>query len=198
MRVISFGFIFLSNSNSCIKMNTSSAKTPPKLIRTNRLILRKPKIEDAEYIHLHHKNDACIDSHFDFEPNPDLCTICRAVLRTISAWNSGTLYHYVIESIQTAELVGFIALDFSGNKLYSQAIARRHQGNGYMNEAVLSLCEQISLSDLDSTSDEHASLGISSPCFRERLSKRFEQTIRYRLLNRKTETREAPTVRFIK
>ncbi len=161
---------------------------PSTLIETNRLILRKPRIEDADLVLNALANEEPIRHLLGLTKASDLVEICTVLLRSITAWNNGERHDYAIVSKRSGLLIGFIRMGGTEKGIFGPALSEEYRGMGLASEAVSALTHQIVPSQpLRNTGVLHSG-DHDNADFRNRLSNRFERTIRYRLQNRRART----------
>ena len=159
-------------------MNISSLSTP-SFVETKRLLIRKPRIEDAETIY--ESNTQAIRTYLELNNSSDLSAICHALLKAINAWNSATRFDYILEEKSTGSIIGIIRLDPDTTGL-DIILAEDKHGLDYISESINGICTRFPL-----PTDSYPSpnrLHKSSP-EENRLTSRFERTLRYRLQNRR-------------
>ena len=111
--------------------------TPPDSLETARLLLRKPRLDDAPLIFRIYGQDAEVTRYLMWRPHNDVEDAQAAVRRFLRGWESGTQFCWLIFARDTGELVGSIAArkDENGVNL-GYLLARSHWGRGYMAEAI--------------------------------------------------------------
>ena len=114
---------------------------PPSLLLTERILLRKPRIEDAEAIFYNWNVQDATDCCGTWTPHQSIEDTCAFIIRAITAWQqrSGDLL-YIIEDRQTDALVG--AIELRSSNLHAELgfhIAKQYWKRGYMTEAVTAL-----------------------------------------------------------
>jgi ribosomal-protein-alanine N-acetyltransferase len=111
--------------------------TPPETLQTTRLLLRKPRPEDARLIFKAYGRDAEVTRYLMWRPHTDIRDAQAAVERFRGGWESGKRLTWLIFARDGDELVGSIAArkDENGVNL-GFLLARSHWGRGLMTEAV--------------------------------------------------------------
>ncbi len=110
---------------------------PPDSLETPRLLLRKPRPDDAALIFQSYGQDAEVTRYLMWRPHTGVRDAQDAVEKFLNGWNSGTQFCWLIFARDTGELVGSIAVrkDQNGINL-GYLLARSHWGRGLMSEAV--------------------------------------------------------------
>ncbi|MCH6256043.1 GNAT family N-acetyltransferase [Puniceicoccaceae bacterium K14] len=170
-------------------MNTQIPKSKMKLpsaIESERLILRKPRIEDAETIFLTFFGDEAVNRYMDKAPSVDLAETCRIIARFIQAWENNERFEYVIEHKETRKIIGIIGIRNPHNSdSLAYAISKQFIGKNYLNEAVKVLIESSkSLPMSHSKNDSSSADSLTIENQKSKLAQRFERTLRHRIFNR--------------
>jgi [ribosomal protein S5]-alanine N-acetyltransferase len=110
---------------------------PPETLQTSRLILRRPRGEEAPLIFRAYGQDAEVTRYLMWRPHQDVQEAQAAVERFLSGWAAGTQFCWLIFAREGNELAGSIAArrDENGVNL-GYLLARPHWGRGLMTEAV--------------------------------------------------------------
>jgi len=113
------------------------AMTAPYSLPAARLLLRKPRSDDAPLIFETYGQDAEVTRYLMWRPHNDLNDAQAAVKRFLKGWESGTQFCWLIFVRDTGELAGSISArkDENGVNL-GYLLARAHWGRGFMAEAV--------------------------------------------------------------
>src|SRR4051794_23432731 len=114
---------------------------PPESLTTARLLLRKPREEDAPLIFETYAQDPEVVRYLTFRPHRDVSEAEDAVQRFLEAWRSGKSYSWLIFRREGAELVGAISARQDQGINLGYLIARRWWGQGFMSEAVNAVVE---------------------------------------------------------
>ncbi len=114
--------------------------TPPETLQTARLILRKPREDDAPLIFRTYGQDAEVTRYLMWRPHTHVQDAQTAIQRFVSGWTSETRFCWLIVTRDADELVGSIAArkDENGVNL-GYLLARSHWGRGLMTEAVAAI-----------------------------------------------------------
>lgn len=111
--------------------------TPPEILETERLRLRKPVLEDARVIFETYARDPEVTKYLTWRPHRSLKQTDGFVRECLWAWDNGKSFHWVIVRQQDNRLLGMITarVDDHGWEL-GYVLARPYWGVGYMSEVV--------------------------------------------------------------
>jgi RimJ/RimL family protein N-acetyltransferase len=118
-----------------------SRQTPPESITTARLLLRKPRPEDAASIFTAYAQDPEVTRYLAFRPHRSMNDAHEAVGRFLEGWRSGKTFCWLIFLRDNEELVGAIAAREDQGINLGYLIARPHWRRGFMSEAVGAIVE---------------------------------------------------------
>jgi RimJ/RimL family protein N-acetyltransferase len=111
--------------------------TPPKILKTQRLRLRKAKLADADAIFRQYAQDPEVTkfvswlAHRNIEETRDYMKMCQL------AWDIGRAFHWVIERQEDGQAIGMMIGRANPEKWeLGFVLARDHWGRGYMTEAL--------------------------------------------------------------
>ena len=110
--------------------------TPPGLLETPRLRLRRPIIADAPLIFAAYAQDAEVTRYLTWRPHPKVSVTEGNLARYLEAWDQGTSFSWVITPESGGDPIGRIELrvpDHRAELLF--VLARPHWGRGFMTEA---------------------------------------------------------------
>lgn len=109
---------------------------PPEQIETDRLVLRKPRMDDAPAIFAGWTQDPEVTRYLTWRPHRRLGQTESFLQSCLAAWASGTRFPYVITLKENGQIVGMIDPRLEGSKVgVGYGLARSHWGKGYMTEA---------------------------------------------------------------
>ena len=114
---------------------------PPESLATQRLVLRKPRIEDAPLIFEAYAQDAEVTRYLAFRPHRDLEDTRQAIERFLEGWRSGKSYAWLIFRRDDEALVGAIAAREDQGINLGYLIARPFWRQGFMSEALGAVVE---------------------------------------------------------
>ncbi len=109
---------------------------PPERIETERLILRKPRMDDAPVLFTAYMQDPQVTRYTTWRPHQQLCEVEDFLRGSIAAWDSETRFPFVITLKEPDQPFGMIDLHVRGSTVgLGYVIARSQQGKGYATEA---------------------------------------------------------------
>ena len=115
---------------------------PPERIETERLVLRKPCVDDAPAIFAGWAQDPEVTTHLTWRPHSNIETTIAMLERVAAAWEHGLRFPFVITEKNTHQLAGMIEIRMEGHKAeLGYVLAKEFWGKGYMNEAVRALID---------------------------------------------------------
>jgi len=109
---------------------------PPESFTTERLLLRKPRAEDAALIFAAYAQDPEVTRYLTFTPHRNLKDTHEAVDRFLESWRSGKSYCWLIFRHDDGALVGAISAREDQGINLGYLIARPYWRHGFMSEAV--------------------------------------------------------------
>ena len=114
---------------------------PPESFGTARLLIRKPRAEDAPLIFAAYGQDPEVTRYLTFRPHRDLKDAEEAVGRFLEGWRSGKSYCWLIFRREDEELVGAIAARKDQGINLGYLVARPYWRCGFMSEALNAIVE---------------------------------------------------------
>lgn len=109
---------------------------PPERIETERLVLRKPRPEDALAIFEGWAQDKEVTRYLTWHPHERIEQTKEFVQRCLLAWEYRTRFPYLVTLKETGQVIGIIDPRIEGPKMeIGYGAARVHWGQGYMTEA---------------------------------------------------------------
>ena len=115
--------------------------TPPESMTTARLLLRKPRPEDAAQIFAAYAQDPEVTRYLTFRPHRDVSDARDAVDRFLAGWRTGKSYCWLIFRREDDELIGAIGARHDQGINLGYLIARPYWRRGFMSEAVGAIVE---------------------------------------------------------
>ena len=110
---------------------------PPKILKTERLRLRKAKLADAEVIFREYAQDPEVTKYVSWRAHQNLEETREYVQMCLLAWDVGKAFHWVIERAEDKQLMGMIIARVNAEKWeLGYVLARSHWRQGYMTEAL--------------------------------------------------------------
>jgi RimJ/RimL family protein N-acetyltransferase len=116
---------------------------PPNEIETERLLLRRPRFDDAAEVFAKYAQDAEVTRYLSWHPHASLDETRTFVEIAVEAWTtrSGHL-SWVIERREDAQLLGTIGASISEHgAAVGYVLARPYWNNGYTTEALAAVCD---------------------------------------------------------
>jgi RimJ/RimL family protein N-acetyltransferase len=105
---------------------------PPKLLKTERLRLRKAKLADAEAIFRQYAQDPEVTRYVSWRAHQSIDETHEYMRMCLLAWDTGKAFHWIIERREDKQVIGMNAEKWE----LGFVLARAHWGRGYMTEAV--------------------------------------------------------------
>jgi len=113
---------------------------PPKILKTERLRLRKAKLSDADAVYRQYAKDPEVIKYVSWRAHRSLDETREYMRMCLLAWDIGKAFHWVIECRESKQVIGMIIARVSAEKWeLGFVLARAYWGRGYMTEAVRSL-----------------------------------------------------------
>ena len=118
-----------------------SKLTPPDSLVTERLLLRKPRPDDAPLIFAAYAQYLEVTRYLTFRPHRELRDSNEAVARFLENWCSGKSYCWLIFRRENEQLVGAISAREDQGINLGYLVARPYWRRGFMSEAVSAVAE---------------------------------------------------------
>lgn len=110
---------------------------PPEIIETERLILRKPCIDDALDVFEGWAKHPEVTRFLSWHPHTSVDQTEALMKRSIEAWDGDVNFRYLLEIKKSGVLAGMIELRMESTKMsFGYTGAQAQWGKGYMTEAV--------------------------------------------------------------
>ncbi len=117
---------------------------PPRIIQTDRLVLRKPRRSDAAAIFRGYAADPEVTRYVMWRPHQDPGQTLAFVSGCIEAWQGEDRFPFVITLAGKDEAVGMIELHPKDHRCgIGYVLARRYWGKGYITEAVRAVIQWL-------------------------------------------------------
>ncbi len=131
---------------------------PPERIDTERLILRKPLIEDTPSLFAAYMQDPEVTRYLRWQPHKELSEAQDFIRGCICAWKDETRFPCVITLKGHDEPFGMVDFHVTDATVgVGYVIARSHQGKGYATEALCAVIawafQQPSIHRVNATTD---------------------------------------------
>ena len=111
---------------------------PPEKIETNRLLLRKPMMEDASPIFQLYAQDREVTRYLTFKPHSSIQATKDFLERCLHNWKNEKSFPWTIVRMKDNQLVGMVEIvniDQTGVQI-GYVLAKPYWGNGYMTEVL--------------------------------------------------------------
>jgi [ribosomal protein S5]-alanine N-acetyltransferase len=114
----------------------------PEHIETERLMLRKPRMDDAPAIFAGWAQDQEVKRYLTWRPHQSIEQTQDFIQSCLSAWEHETRFPYVITLKENGQVIGMIDPRVEGPKMgIGYVAAPGHWGKGYVTEATRTLVE---------------------------------------------------------
>jgi ribosomal-protein-alanine N-acetyltransferase len=109
---------------------------PPEQFETERLSLRKPRMDDAPAIFASYAQDPEVTRYMTWRPHKNVEETYRILELMLKFWDEENSYSYVISLKHSDSVIGMISMHPDGFKVgLGYVLARPHWGKGNMPEA---------------------------------------------------------------
>jgi len=109
---------------------------PPEHIETERLILRKSRLDDANAMFTGWAQDVDVTRYLTWRPHRNIEESYKIIQWCVELWNDERDYPYMMTLKETDYPIGMLALHPDGFKVaLGYVLAKAHWGKGYMTEA---------------------------------------------------------------
>ena len=109
---------------------------PPEQIETERLILRKPRMDDSHAVFSGWVQDPEVTHFLTWRPHENIGQTESMLARAITAWEGDVRFLFMI-ALKNDDLIGRIELRIDGHRVeLGYVMNRSFQGRGYMTETV--------------------------------------------------------------
>ncbi len=115
---------------------------PPEQIETERLILRKPRMEDAPAVFAGWVQDPEVTHFLTWLPHENIGQTESMLTRAIDAWDEGSRFPYMITLKESGAVIGMIDPQIEGHKVaIGYVMNRAYQGKSYMTESARAIID---------------------------------------------------------
>lgn len=115
---------------------------PPDTFQTERLLLRKPHIDDASVIFEAYAQDPHVTRYLVWKPHKNIRETEQFLLACGQLWRTGKDFAYAITLKEHDRLIGMFGLHPMNLKIeVGYALARPYWNKGYMTEALCAVIE---------------------------------------------------------
>jgi ribosomal-protein-alanine N-acetyltransferase len=117
---------------------------PPETFQTERLILRKPRMDDAPAIFEAYAQDPEVTRYLVWKPHEDVCETEQFLSACLELWHAGKDFAYAITLKEEKKLIGMLGLHPMNLKVeVGYALARPYWGKGYMTEVLCAVIDWV-------------------------------------------------------
>ncbi len=114
----------------------------PEQIKTERFILRIPRMDDASTVFASWAQDNEVTRYLTWHPHQQIKQTEEFVQSCLSAWEHKTRFPYMITLKDSGEVIGMIDPRLEGPKVgIGYVAARAHWGKGYVTEATRAIID---------------------------------------------------------
>jgi len=114
---------------------------PPEQIETERLILRKPRMDDAPAVFLGWVQDPEVTHFLTWRPHENIGQTESMLAKAITEWDGDARFQYMI-TLKNGDLIGRIQLRIEGHRVeLGYVMNKSFQGRGYMTETVRAIID---------------------------------------------------------
>ena len=115
---------------------------PPELILTERLILRKPRMEDAPAVFAGWVQDSDVTYFLTWLPHQNIGQTQSILRNAITAWDGDLRFPYMITLKENGAVIGMIDPRIEGPKVgIGYVMNRVYQGKGHMTESIRAIID---------------------------------------------------------
>jgi RimJ/RimL family protein N-acetyltransferase len=114
---------------------------PPEQIETERLILRKPRMDDAPAVFSGWVQDPEVTRFLTWRPHENIGQTESMLAKAITEWDGDARFHFMI-TLKNGDLIGRIQLHIESHRVeLGYVMNKSFQGRGYMTETVRSIID---------------------------------------------------------
>ncbi|MBD2095311.1 GNAT family N-acetyltransferase [Trichocoleus sp. FACHB-591] len=109
----------------------------PKSLYTERLLLRPPRLEDANAIFQTYAQDPEVTRYLIWQPHQSITETQAFLTECLAAWHQGDRFPWIMTRAEDGQLLGMIELRLEGHRAeVGYVLARQFWGQGYVTEAL--------------------------------------------------------------
>jgi ribosomal-protein-alanine N-acetyltransferase len=161
-------------------------------IETERLLLRRFKLSDAEYMFKNWANDSEVFRFFRRNPHSDLSQTEQIVMEWVNAYTNDNSYNWAIELKEIGEIIGQISLVDLNEKYYSCEVAftvgrsfwRKGNSTEGLKAVISYLFKEITMNRIEG---RHNTLNFASGRVMQKSGMEFEGIMRQTDINKNGE-----------
>ncbi len=111
---------------------------------TNRLIVRKPKIDDAEQIFVNYTQDEIVTKYLIWEPHENLKSTEEWIKHCINEWDINKQLPFIIWLKESKQAIGMIHFNINNFKAdFGYVLGRNYWNKGIMTEAASPIVKSL-------------------------------------------------------
>ena len=117
---------------------------PPEQISTERLLLRKPRMDDAPAVFEGWVQDTEVTHFLTWRPHENIEQTKTMLTRAIAAWDGDVRFPYMITLKENGAVIGMIDPRIEGHKVgIGYVMNRVYQGKGHMTESLRAVIDWV-------------------------------------------------------
>ncbi len=115
---------------------------PLEQIETERLLLRKPRMDDAPAVFAGWVQDPDVTYFLTWRPHESIGQTESMLRNAIAAWDGDARFPYMITLKENSDVIGMIDPRIEGHKMgIGYVMNRTYQGKGYMTESTCAIID---------------------------------------------------------
>jgi len=115
---------------------------PPEIIETERLILRKPRMDDAPAVFSGWVQDPEVTHFLTWRPHENIGQTESMLATAIIEWEGDKRFPFMVTLKESGDVIGMIDVHIENHKVaIGYVMNRTYQGNGYMTESARAMIE---------------------------------------------------------
>jgi RimJ/RimL family protein N-acetyltransferase len=115
---------------------------PPEMFATHRLVLRRPRLSDADDIFDNYAGDLEVTHYLTWRPYKERSEVEPFLQSRLDRWNSGEEFSWAITRTEEDRVIGMIACRVRSHAAdIGYVLSRRDWGRGYVTEAAQSVVD---------------------------------------------------------
>jgi len=126
-------------------MEKTSLISPPDQFETTRLVLRRPRMSDADDIFDNYASDPEVTRYLTWPPHTDPSTLTSFLRLLLTRWDSGEEYSWVLTLPSEDRVIGMIGCRVREHAAdIGYVLGRKYWGHGYVTEAAKAIVDWAS------------------------------------------------------
>jgi RimJ/RimL family protein N-acetyltransferase len=115
---------------------------PPEMFATRRLVLRGPRLSDADDIFDNYAADLEVTHYLTWRPYKEKTEIAPFLQSRLDRWNSGEEFSWAITRTEEDRVIGMIACRVRGHAAdIGYVLSRDYWGRGYTTDAASAIVD---------------------------------------------------------